>query len=74
MNEHPLINETLLQMKYARVISLLAETLGIGDDRALELFYMSDTYRYLSRKMYHLHNMRDAYLVDEIILELQAKQ
>ena len=74
MNEHPLINETLLQMKYARVISLLAETLGSGDDRALELFYMSDTYRYLSRKMYHLHNMSDAYLVDEIILELQAKQ
>ncbi|MBR3496955.1 MAG: DUF3791 domain-containing protein [Prevotella sp.] len=68
------MNETLLQMKYARVISLLAETLGIGDDRALELFYMSDTYRYLSRKMYHLHNMSDAYLVDEIILELQAKQ
>ena len=74
MSEHPLINETLLQMKYARVISLLAETLGIGDDRALELFYMSDTYRYLSHKMYHLHNMSDAYLVDEIILELQAKQ
>ena len=47
MNEHPLINETLLQMKYARVISLLAETLGIGDERALEWFYMSDTYRYL---------------------------
>ena len=54
MNEQPLINETLLQMKYARVVSLLAETLGISDDRALELFYTSDTYTYLSRKMYHL--------------------
>ena len=61
-------------MKYARVISLLAKTLGISDDRALGLFYTSDTYKYLSQKQYHLHNMSDAYLVDEIMLELQAKQ
>jgi len=53
---------------------MLAETLGISDDRALELFYTSDTYSYLSRKMYHLHNMSDAYLVDELLLELQSKQ
>ena len=74
MNEHPFIDETLLQMKYARVVSLLAETLDISDERALDLFYTSDTYSYLSRKKYHLHNMSDAYLVGEIILELQVKQ
>lgn len=74
MAENPLINETLLQMKYSRVVSLLAETLDISQERALGLFYNSDTYRYLSQKMYHLHNMSDAYLVDEIMLELQAKQ
>lgn len=72
--ENHLINETLLQMKYSRVVSLLAETLGISQERALGLFYNSDTYRYLSQKMYHLHNMGDAYLVDEIIRELQNKQ
>lgn len=74
MPNHDLINKTLLQMKYARVVSLLAETLNISQARALDLFYNSDTYRYLSQKMYHFHNMGDAYLVDEIILELQAKQ
>ena len=74
MAENHLINETLLQMKYSRVVSLLAETLNISQERALGLFYNSDTYRYLSQKMYHLHNMSDAYLVDEIMLELQAKQ
>ncbi|MBQ6770898.1 MAG: DUF3791 domain-containing protein [Bacteroidales bacterium] len=68
------MNETLLQMKYARVVVLLAETLDTSQEQALDLFYNSDTYSYLSRKMYHLHNMGDAYLVDEIILELQAKQ
>mgnify|MGYP002626973717 CR=1 FL=1 len=74
MAETPLINETLLQMKYARVVVSLAEKLGISQEWALDLFYNSDTYGYLSRKMYHLHNMGDAYLVDEIIMELQAKQ
>lgn len=74
MAENHLINETLLQMKYSRVVLLLAETLDISQERALGLFYNSDTYRYLSQKMYHLHNMSDAYLVDEIMLELQAKQ
>lgn len=74
MVENPLVNETLLQMKYARVVTLLAETLGIDQERALDLFYNSETYQYLSQKRFHLHNMSDAYLVDEIILELQAKQ
>ena len=60
MNENPLINETLLQMKYARIVSLLAKTLGISQEKALEVFYTSDTYGYLSKKMYHLHNMSDA--------------
>lgn len=74
MNENPLINETLLQMKYARVVSLLAQRLEVTHPRALNLFYCSDTYHYLSRKEYHLHNMSDAYLVDEIMEELRNKQ
>ena len=69
-----LVNETLLQMKYARVVSLLAERLGIDEVRALDLFYTSKTYSYLSNRMYHLHNMSDAYLVDELVKELQDKQ
>lgn len=37
-NNNPLINETLLQMKYARVIGLLAKQLKIPHSRALEIF------------------------------------
>lgn len=69
-----MINETLLQMKYARVVSLLANILQVSQQRALDIFYNSDTYKYLSKRLYHLHNMSDAYLVDEIMLELQTKQ
>lgn len=71
MSQNPLINETLLQMKYARIIDLLAQRLKVSHPRALQVFYNSDTYSYLDRKMYHLHNMSDAYIVDEIMLELQ---
>ena len=74
MTTNPLVNETLLQMKYARIVSLLADTLQVSQQRALDIFYNSDTYKYLSQCLYHLHNMSDAYLVDEIMLELQAKQ
>ncbi len=74
MTDNSPINETLLQIKYARVVSFLAQTLGVSQERALDLFYNSDTYKYLSKKAYHLHNMCDAYLVDEIMQELQAKQ
>lgn len=69
MNEPVTINETLLQMKYARIVSLLAKRLDIGEERALDIFYNSDTYRYMNLRLYHLHNMSDAYLVDEIIGE-----
>lgn len=58
-NNNPLINETLLQMKYARVIGLLAKQLEIPHSRALEIFYSSDTYRYLEQGLYHLHNMSE---------------
>lgn len=74
MVKNPLINETLLQMKFARVVSLLAKTLGVSQERALDIFYNSDTYKCLSSLEYHLHNRSDAYLVDEIMQELQTKQ
>lgn len=74
MSGNPLVNDTLLQMKYARVVSSLAERLGVSQEQALDIFYNSRTYGYLDRQMYHLHNMSDAYLVDEIMLELQSKQ
>ena len=60
-------------MIFARVTSLLAKTLGISQERALDIFYTSNTYKSLSNLEYHLHNRGDAYLVDEIILELQTK-
>lgn len=63
-----------LQAKYAGIVERLAEMLHLSAERALDVFYGSDTYRLLSQKQGDLYLMSDAYLADEIILELQRKQ
>lgn len=67
-------NEILLQMKYARIIMGLSKRLGISSRRALQLFYESNTYRYLRQKVGDLHCMGDNYLIDELIIEYTNKQ
>ena len=67
-------NPTLMQMKYSRVVRLLAKALQIGIPDALDVFYRSETCRNLSEPRNHLHNMGDLCLVDEIVLELQRRQ
>ena len=67
-------NEILLQMKYARIINGLAERLHIDNRRALRLFYESNTYVYLRKKVGDLHCMSDAYLIDELMIEYTNKQ
>lgn len=47
-------NPTLMQMKYSRLIWLLAKTLQIG---IMDAFYHSETYMNLSEPRNHLHNM-----------------
>lgn len=67
-------NEILIQMKYTRVVLTLAKRLKISNNRALKLFYESDTYKLLRCKAGDLHCMSDLYLVDELMLEYMRKQ
>ncbi len=75
MNErhNPLINETLLQMKFARIVSSLAMRLGIAEEDALGIFYNSETYRNLSDTRNGLQNLGDACLVDDIVSEIAQR-
>lgn len=67
MRAHPV----LLQKKYARIITLLAERLSVTTIRALEVFYHSDTYELMREGIADMHCRSELYLVDEIIDELQ---
>ena len=60
---------TLLQMKYARIISLLAKKANVNKEKAMEIFYKSNTYMLMSKGISDFHCLSDAYLVDEIMLE-----
>ena len=60
---------TLLQMKYARIISLLAQNAGIDEESAMQLFYESNTYMLMSKGISDFHCLSDAYLVEEILRE-----
>lgn len=62
-------NRTLLHMKYARVIALFAEEVGISYDEALRMFYESQTYLDMRDGVSDLHCMSDGYLADELKLE-----
>lgn len=63
-----------LQAKYLGIVERLVSVLNISQEQALDVFYSSDTYRYLSQRRGDLHLMSAAYLADEIMIELQRKQ
>ena len=64
-----LANKTLLQMKYARIIILLAKMAHITTEEAMELFYHSKTYIFMRNGTSDFHCLSDAYLAEEILLE-----
>lgn len=66
--------DTVMQGKYRGVIELLASRLRISADKALDLFYNSDTYKCLTLRNGDLLLKSDLYILDEIIRELQDKQ
>lgn len=62
-------NETLLQIKYARIIKGFSEKAHISMEKALELFYESKTYQLIRSKTGDIHCTSDLYLIDELLIE-----
>lgn len=62
-------DSTLLQMKYARIISLISKKSGIDEEKAMQMFYESKTYMLMSKGISDFHCLSDVYLADEILLE-----
>ena len=66
-------SKTLLQMKYARVISLFAERAGITAGQAMGFFYHSTEYRLMREGVGYLHCMTDDYIVDDLMLDWKGQ-
>lgn len=65
MNADPV----LLQMKYSRIVALLAKRKNISMFEALTIFYHSQLYQLISEGISDMHCMSDEYLVQELMME-----
>lgn len=62
-------NRIILDMKYARIIEILAQRLGITLEEAMDIFYNSPVFELIDNGVADLHCRSDQYLADEIIID-----
>lgn len=67
------MRDSVLWRKVSRIIMLLAETLHIDAERALDLFYSTKVFVQLTDPKYGLQLMSDGYILEEILEELRTK-
>lgn len=68
------MREQVLWRKISRIIMLLARQLEVSPQRALEIFYETRVSDRLHDPRYGLHLMSDAYILEDIIRELQNRE
>ncbi len=68
------MRDNVLWRKQSRIIMLLADTLQIDANRALDLFYTTKVYQHLSDPKYGLQLMSDGYILEDLIEELRESQ
>lgn len=68
------MRDQVLWRKISRIIMLLARQLEVSPQRALEIFYETRVSDRLHDPRYGLHQMSDAYILEDIIRELQNRE
>jgi hypothetical protein len=68
------MRDNVLWRKQARIIMALASALEIDEEKALDIFYSTETYRQLSDAKYGLQLMSDGYVLENVIAELKSKE
>lgn len=66
-------NKTLLQMKYARIISEFAKESGLSTSQAMDFFYHSKEYELIRDGVSDLHCMSAGYLAEDLMEEMAYK-
>lgn len=65
------MRDNVLWRKQSRIIMLLAETLHISAERALDLFYSTEVYQQLTNSKSGLQLISDQYILEDLINELR---
>lgn len=68
------MRDNVLWRKQSRIIMLLADTLKISPERALDIYYSTKVCEQMTDPKYGLQLMSDDYIVEELIEELREKQ
>ena len=68
------MREQVLWRKISRIILLLSVRLEISPERALNLFYETNVCAMLHDSRYGLNLMRDTYIINDVLRELQDNQ
>lgn len=68
------MRDNVLWRKQSHIIKMLADTLQIDAERALDLFYSTETASRLSDARYSLQLMSDQYLLEDILEEIRSAQ
>lgn len=63
--------QTVLQMKYARIIQIFAQKAGLSYEQAMDIFYNSQTFCLLEKGVADIHCRSDFYIADELWQEYQ---
>lgn len=66
-------NKTILQMKYARIVSIFAEQINLSLEDALDFFYESYVYRMMNEGIADMHCRSDGYLAELLKEEWEKK-
>lgn len=67
------MRDNVLWRKQASIIMLLAKTLQIDTDRALDIYYSTQTSQQLADPAMGLQLMSDLYILENILSELQER-
>ena len=65
------MRDNVLWRKQSRIIMLLADTLKISPERALDLYYNTKVYEQMTDPKYGLQLMSDDYILEDLIEELR---
>ena len=67
------MRDNVLWRKESRIVLALARALSIDAERALDVYYSTQTARQLSDPKYGLQLMSDDYIVENILSELRGQ-
>lgn len=66
-----MLSNLLMWNKIGRIVTRLSERLNIPPEKALDIFYKSNTCKRLHNPKTQLYTMGDLYIVDDVLEELR---